>query len=59
MPNFPDRKTQRERSKQAKWAQQNKYGFVGQKTFDYKDLTPFNAWKLSQKAYDAEDIKYK
>ena len=59
MPNFSERKTLREQRKQARWAQQNKYGFVGQKTFDYQDLTPHNTWKLSQKDFDVEDIQYK
>ncbi len=59
MPSFPERKALRERRKQARWAQQNKYGFVGQKTFDYTDLTPHNTWQISQKGFDTEDIKYK
>jgi hypothetical protein len=59
MPNFIERKVLRERRKQARWAHQNKSGFVGQKTFNYKDLTPHNAWKMSQKDFNAEDISYK
>ncbi len=58
---FPDRKIQRERSKQAKWAEwaeKNKDNPVGKKTFEFKDMTPHNAWMLSQ-GYGKDDVRLK